>query len=95
MNGLDYRKVRKKIKHEGNEEEKHLFSLGKNILNLVDKLSVANIDKEKKEWSSFYVLKTAFKDNLQRYKGIYSNYFRNVFGAIEEQERQALGYHIH
>jgi len=35
------------------------------------------------------------KANVQRYKGIYSGYFGNMLKEIDEQERQALGYHLH
>jgi hypothetical protein len=85
--------LRKKIKSEGNEEEREIAKLGKNILNLLDKLDVGKRYKE--GWDSFDVLKTAFKDNVKRYIGNYSSYFENILKEIEEQERQALGYHIH
>jgi hypothetical protein len=85
--------LRNRIKSEGSEEEKEINKLGKNILNLLDKLYVG--EKYKEGWKSFDVLKTAFKDNVQRYIGNYSSYFGNMLKEIEEQEKQALGYHIH
>ena len=85
--------IKRKIKNGGSEEEKHLFKLGKNILSLVDGLYVG--EKYREGWNSFYLLKTAFKDNVQRYNGIYLPYFQNTLNEIEEQERQALGYHLH
>jgi len=87
------RKLKRKIKKEGSEEERHLLKSGRSILRLVDKLETGKKYEEK--WSSFYLLKSAFEDNVQRYKGKYSNYFSRVLDEINEQERQALGYHLH
>ena len=86
-------KLRKKLKSEGSEEEREISKLGKNILKLIDRLDLG--EKYKEGWDNFHILKTALKDNIQRYKGIYANYFENMLKKIEERERQALGYHIH
>jgi hypothetical protein len=86
------RRLRRKIRSEGSEEEREIAKLGKNILNLLDGLYLG--EKYKEKWDSFNILKNAFKDNLQRYVGEYSSYFENMFKRIEERERWALGYHI-
>lgn len=87
------RSLRRKIKHEGSEEEKEIYKLGRNVLKLADKLYVG--DRYKEKWDSFYILRTALKNNIEKYKGVYSDYFKNKLKEIEEQERQALGYHLH
>ena len=90
---INFRKIRKKIKNYGTGEEKHLFNLGKNISSLVDKLYVG--EKYKDKWKAFSILKETFQESIQRYSGIYLDYFKNKFKEIEEQEKQALGYHLH
>ncbi len=94
MVGLESpKKLRKQIKRNGTDEEIEMNKLGNNLLKLVDNLYSG--EKYKEKWSSFYLLKTAFKDNVQRYQGNYLNYFENTLNEIEEQERQALGYHLY
>lgn len=88
-----FQRLKQKIKKEGSDEEKHLFKLGKNILNLVDKLYAG--EKYKDKWCAFNIQKNISKENVQRYSGIYLSYFQNELNKIEEQERQDLGYHIH
>lgn len=93
MDKHSYRVLEKKIGHYGNDAEKEIYKLGKNILGLLNRLDQG--EKYREGWGSFNVLKTAFKDTVGRYKGIYSDYFSNMMAMIEEQERQALGYHLH
>jgi len=93
MDKLKPRKLERKIRKEGNKEEIETLKLGKNSLKLLNKLSPG--EEYQGMWNSFDALKNAFKANVQRYKGIYSGYFGNMLKEIDEQERQALGYHLH
>lgn len=81
-----------RIKIKGNEKEKELFKSGKDIRKLLARLSPG--EKYKPGWDLFDKMKKDFNEKLNEYNGNFSDYFSYTLNRINEEERQALGYHL-
>jgi hypothetical protein len=75
------------------DKEKEINKLGKDILKLVDKLYPG--EQYKKAWEKFDEMKTKFVSYIDGYCEDCPDYFKKMLKSINEQERWALGYHIH
>jgi hypothetical protein len=92
MNKLEL-SLQKIKEQEFSNDEEEMNNFGKNMLKLVNTIFPG--EKYKQEWESFDYMKKRFKENINNYSGIHYTHFKKMLESIEEQERQALGYHIH